>query len=179
MPGEGFIADPFVGSDARFREDTRAAIGQLWQRPKFIVPDSLPMTPFPGRAPSTTWYTAITDNPAAAIWYGVANRVTHSAVYVEIPWRTDATTPGTLSLALGVVGGGGATSGSIQLPGGSAGTAKFQWMHGIQPWSLQTYLYVYASRVSGAGYVNVGYPSAFQVGPDGCTANGTHAGASF
>lgn len=169
------LSMPFDGKGPA-REVTRR-LTALEERPRIIVPTTLVPRPI-NATPSSDWYQTADVASFASRWEHTITRWSQQAAWVQVPWRTGATTTGEVRLygfAIRDGGPGGtyAASDAIALGAGSSGTAEFLWLHEGDIWTQTGILWVQGRRTAGSNSVELGFPQASLIDPDSATLGGT------
>lgn len=168
-PGIGPILDP-IGINAEGRDLSRiiARLEALERQPQLLPPTAHPGRPV--QALSLDGYQNVTSGTFVTCWDTVLERVVHMAVFLVVPWITEAGTTGEMFVSVG-----GAVTSTVALPAASSGSQTFRWRHGLTPWlNTEVYCTLQARRTGGANNVRMGVPYTgfVQCDPRGATATG-------
>lgn len=168
-PGIGPILDPIgLAAEGRDLAGIMRRLEALERQPQLIPPTAHPGRPV--QALSLDGYQNVTSGSLVVCWDTVLERVVHQAVFLIVPWATEAGTTGELLVTVG-----GASTSTVVLPAASSGSQTFRWRHGLAPWTnSEVYCALWARRTGGANNVRIGVPYTgfVQCDPRGATATG-------
>lgn len=164
------IQDPVRGYDVRVEKALNDRMAQLEKRLQAISP--IELSPQPTGTVNTLWRRTTTSGSYAVMWYALIQRMSRSALRLWMPWSTALATTGQCFVQLTDISGVVAATSAISLGAGASGDAKWNWVHGIAPWTGVYGVQCLGRRTSGSGVVVFGHPVLHMIESVGCTPTG-------
>lgn len=123
----------------------------------------------PWRNQQTPDEVAVTSGAFISTWSSNLQLITHKGLATTTYWRTDPNTTGELRL----MDGTGATTATVSLAAGSAGSQQFNWLHHMTLGTGPAAVSIQARRTGGAGVVYIAQPGPlYMADPLACDADG-------